>query len=187
MSYLESIIRQFQYYKSLGEKAIGQLKDEDLYWQYNSESNSIAIIVKHLHGNMLSRWTDFLNTDGEKEWRNRDDEFKSDIRGREQLMNLWNQGWDCFFDAINSLKDSDLEKIIFIRNEGHSVTDAINRQLAHYSYHIGQIVYIAKLCNENFVSLSIPRNKSIEYNTGKFEQSKGVRHFTDEFLKKDNP
>ena len=159
-------------YKSLGEKAMAQVEENSLLWQYNPESNSIAIIVKHLHGNMLSRWTDFLTTDGEKPWRHRDDEFVGDVSSRNQLMKIWEEGWAVLFDAIDPLTENDLKKIVYIRNEEHTVTDAINRQLAHYSYHIGQIVYIAKLCNENFESLTIPRNKSEEFNTGKFHESK---------------
>jgi hypothetical protein len=185
MSYLTSITRQFLYYKSLGEKSMAQVPDEKLFWQFNEESNSITIIVKHLHGNMLSRWTDFLTTDGEKPTRNRDGEFVNDIQNRADLESLWKEGWDCLLNALNSLTNNDLERIIYIRNEGHSVMEAINRQLAHYCYHVGQIVYIAKMCNDNFVSLSIPRNTSSGYNARKFSEEKGVRHFTDEFLKKD--
>ena len=184
MPYLSSIQRQFLYYKSLGEKAIAQVADENLFWQYNEESNSIAIIVKHLHGNMLSRWTDFMTTDGEKESRNRDGEFENDIQSRDEVMKLWNEGWDCLMQAIESLTEEDLEKIIYIRNEGHTVMEAINRQLAHYPYHIGQIVFISKMCTDNFHSLSIPRNTSANYNARKFSEEKGTRHFTDEFLKK---
>ena len=182
MSYLSSIQRQFLYYKSLGEKAIAQVEDENLTWQYNEECNSIAIIVKHLHGNMISRWTDFLTTDGEKETRNRDGEFVNDIGSREGIMNLWEESWACLMQAIENLKDEDLEKIIYIRNEGHTVMEAINRQLAHYPYHVGQIVFIAKMCTANFISLSIPRNTSSSYNDKKFSEEKATRHFTEEFL-----
>lgn len=182
--YLESVKKQFDYYKMLGEKTFDQLTDEQLFWQYNPECNSIAMIVKHLCGNMLSRWTDFLNSDGEKEWRNRESEFENDIHTREELMSKWNAGWTCFLNAINSLSDKDLEKLIYIRNMGHTVTEAINRQLAHYPYHIGQIVFIGKMaCDNNWVSLSIPKGKSADYNADKFAVDKRKTHFTDEFLK----
>ena len=172
-NYLESIKKQFEFYKLLGEKTIGQLPDEKLYWQYNKESNSIAIIVKHLWGNMLSRWTDFLTSDGEKQWRERDAEFENNINSREELLAKWDEGWKCLFDAINPLTNEDLEKEIFIRNMGHSVTEAINRQLAHYAYHVGQIVFIGKMiCNEDWVSLSIPRGDSKNYNEEKFSKPK---------------
>jgi hypothetical protein len=172
-SYLSSVISQFSLYRTLGEKAIAQMKDEMLFWQYNSESNSIATIVKHLAGNMLSRWTDIFNTDGEKEWRNRDAEFLNDLDSRDELMALWNSGWDRLFETLNSLQESDLEKIIYIRNEAHTVMDAINRQLAHYSSHVGQIIYIGKMvCNEEWKSLSILRNRSVEFNQEKFSKGK---------------
>lgn len=184
-NYLDSIKRQFLYYKDLGEKAIEQTPEEKLVWQYNAESNSIATIVKHLNGNMISRWTDFLTSDGEKEWRNRDGEFENDIRTKAQVLEVWNKGWDCFFNTINSLSTDDLLKIIYIRNQGHTVMEAINRQLAHYPYHIGQIVFVAKMiANEKWESLSIPRNKSQDYNAEKFSQEKSKTHFTDEYLKK---
>lgn len=184
-NYLKSMNRQFLYYKSLGEKAIAQIEDEKLFWQLNEDSNSIATIVKHLSGNMISRWTDFLTTNGEKEWRNRDGEFENDIKTRAEVIALWDKGWDRLFKTLNELKPDDLEKIIYIRNEGHTVMEAINRQLAHYPYHVGQIVYVAKIIkSSDWASLSIPRNKSKDYNAGKFSQEKGQRHFTDEFLKK---
>ncbi|MEP7196014.1 MAG: DUF1572 family protein [Saprospiraceae bacterium] len=165
--YLSSAKKQFQVYKSLGEKTFKQLSDEQLYWTYNSESNSIALIVKHLWGNMLSRWTDFLISDGEKEWRNRDSEFEIDGSGKELILERWESGWQTLFQTLESLGSEDLQKEIIIRNESLVVTDAINRQLCHYAYHIGQIVYIGKMiCNENWTSLSIPKGKSKEYNLG---------------------
>ena len=182
--YLQSTIKQFEYYKMLGEKTFAQVSDEALFWQYNEESNSIATIVKHLWGNMLSRWTDFLTSDGEKEWRKREEEFENDITTRKEMIDKWNEGWQCLSDALNSLKDNDLDKIIYIRNMGHSITEAINRQLAHYPYHIGQIVFIGKMASENnWQSLSIPRGKSKEYNAEKFAKPKHKEHFTNEFLK----
>ncbi len=182
--YLNSVRKQFEYYKQLGDKTFSQLQDEHLFWTYNDESNSIATIVKHLSGNMLSRWTDFLTSDGEKEWRNRDSEFEDSVTTRQELINQWEKGWKCFFDALNALKTEDLDKIIYIRNQGHSVTEAINRQLAHYPYHVGQIVFIGKMLSENgWNSLSIPKGKSQDFNAEKFSKPKQKRHFTDEFLK----
>ncbi|MGZ3930966.1 MAG: DUF1572 domain-containing protein [Bacteroidia bacterium] len=185
-NYLESIKKQFLYYKSLGQKAMDQVPDEKLFWQYNMESNSIAIIVKHLSGNMLSRWTDFLTSDGEKEWRQRDGEFENDIQTRDDLMKVWNKGWDCLEHTLNSLTADDLTKTVYIRNQGCTAADAINRQLAHYPYHIGQIVFIAKMIEDGkWKSLSIPKNQSAAYNSEKFSQPKEMKHFTDEYLKKD--
>jgi hypothetical protein len=182
--YLESVKKQFLFYKSLGEKTFNQVPEEKLFWQYNQESNSIATIVKHLWGNMLSRWTDFLTSDGEKEWRKRDEEFENVMKTKEALMQKWNEGWQCLFNALNGLTDEDLQKEIFIRNMGHSVTEAINRQLAHYPYHIGQIVFIGKMvCDDQWKSLSIPKGKSLAYNADKFTKAKHREHFTDEFIK----
>jgi len=184
-NYLDSAIKQFEYYKLLGEKTIAQLSDEQLYWQYNAESNSIAIIVKHLWGNMLSRWTDFLTSDGEKEWRNRDAEFETEDKSREALLEKWNEGWSCLFNALHALKEEDVTKIIYIRNQGHTVMEAINRQLAHYPYHVGQIVFIGKMiCDSRWQSLSIPKGNSANYNAEKFSQPKEKKHFTDEYVKK---
>lgn len=183
VSYLKSIKQQFEYYKILGEKAIEQLEEEQLFIALNEDSNSIATIIKHVSGNMLSRWTDFLSSDGEKEWRNRDAEFENDIRIKSELLLIWNKGWTCLFEAINSLKAEDLSKIIYIRNEGHTVTEAINRQLAHYPYHVGQIVFLAKLLKKTeWNSLSIPKNKSTNYNTDKFSQKKSIKNFAEEEL-----
>ena len=183
--YLESVKKQFAYYKMLGEKTFAQLSDEQLFLQVTEESNSIGTIVKHLWGNMLSRWTDFLTTDGEKEWRQRDAEFENDIQDRNELLAKWNEGWDCLFTALNSLTEKNLTDEIYIRNQGHTVLEAINRQLAHYPYHVGQIVFIGKmLVNEKWISLSIPKGNSKEYNAEKFSQEKHKQHFTDEFMKK---
>jgi hypothetical protein len=184
-NYLESVTKQFEYYKMLGDKTFGQLTDEQLLWKLNEESNSIATIVKHLWGNMLSRWTDFLNSDGEKEWRDRDAEFENDVTNREDMMQKWNEGWKCLFDALKDLSDADLDKEIFIRNQGHTVMEAINRQLAHYPYHVGQIVFIGKACLDGkWNSLSIPKGNSKQFNADKFAQDKHKQHFTDEFLNK---
>jgi hypothetical protein len=182
-NYLTSMKKQFEYYKMLGEKAIEQTPDDKLFWQYNDDSNSIATVVKHLWGNMLSRWTDFLTSDGEKEWRHRDAEFENDIKSREELMTKWNEGWQCLFNAINPLSEEDLSKTIYIRNQGQTVTDAMNRQLAHYAYHVGQIVYIAKMAvGSSWKSLSIPKGQSQQYNAEKFSKEKHAEHFTDEYL-----
>ena len=184
-SYLESVKKQFLYYKMLGEKAIAQLEPEQLFVSVNEDTNSIAAIVKHISGNMLSRWTDFLTTDGEKEWRNRDAEFENDLQSKEEVILVWNKGWDCFLEALNSLKPEQLSEIIYIRNEGHTVIEAINRQLAHYPYHVGQIVFYAKqLKNNPWDSLSIPKNKSGNYNAEKFAKEKEIRNFTDDELKR---
>lgn len=180
-NYLESATRQFEYYKMLGEKTFEQVPEEKLFWQYNEDSNSIAAIVKHLWGNMLSRWTDFLTTDGEKEWRDRDAEFENDISGKE-LLQKWNEGWNVLLDSLKQLQQDDLLKIIYIRNQGHTVMEAINRQLAHYPYHIGQIVFIGKMCAENWHSLSIPKGDSKKFNKEKFSKPQHTEHFTDEFL-----
>jgi len=167
-SYLDSVTRQFRYYKLLGEKTFEQLSDDGLFWQPDPESNSIAIIIKHMAGNMLSRWTDFLTTDGEKEWRNRDEEFENANNTREDLMHTWNRGWECLFDALNSITADNWQKTIYIRNEPHSIQDAINRQLAHYPYHVGQIVFIGKMiAGSKWVSLSIPKGASGSYNADK--------------------
>lgn len=183
--YLESAKKQFLYYKTLGEKAIGQLEPEQLFFFVNEDTNSIATIVKHLSGNMLSRWTDFLNSDGEKVWRNRDEEFENNLKSKEEVLSLWNKGWECLFTALNGLQSGQLSQIIYIRNEGHSVIEAINRQLAHYPYHVGQIVFYAKqLKNSDWESLSIPKNKSNSYNADKFSQEKSIKNFTDEELKR---
>ena len=180
-SYLTSITKQFEYYKSLGDKTFNQLDFDEMLWQSDEDSNSISILVKHIAGNMLSRWTNFLTEDGEKEWRNRDDEFVSDFTTKEAVIAAWESGWFCLFKAINSLKTEDLDRIIYIRNGGHTVTEAINRQLAHYSYHVGQIVFLGKLLKgQNWNSLSIPKGDSTKYNKGKFNNEKGRRHFTDD-------
>ena len=172
-NYLQSAIKQFEYYKSLGDKTFAQLSPEKLFWQYNDDSNSIAIIINHLHGNMLSRWTDFLTTDGEKDWRNRDTEFESAVTSKDDLLKRWEAGWKCLFDALHSITDADLDKEILIRNQKHTIAEAINRQLAHYPYHIGQIVFLGKMLSDNnWVSLSIPKGKSDAFNADMFSNPK---------------
>lgn len=180
-SYLTSIIKQFEYYKNLGDKTFNQLHFEDLQTEVSVDVNSISIIVKHLVGNMVSRWTNFLTEDGEKEWRQRDVEFEDTYTSKEQLEDHWNKGWECLFDALKSLSENNLEQIIYIRNQGHTVIEAINRQLAHYSYHVGQIVFLGKILKgEDWQSLSIPKGNSLKYNEKKFKKEKGRRHFTDD-------
>lgn len=183
--YLESVKKQFLYYKKLGKNAIEQLEPEQLFVIVNEDSNSIATIVKHLSGNMLSRWTDFLTTDGEKEWRNRDAEFENDIQTKDEILTIWNTGWDCLFFTLNNLQPNQLDAIIYIRNEGHSVVEAINRQLAHYPYHVGQMVFYAKQIKKTaWKSLSISKNNSEKYNVAKFALEKNIQHFTDAELKR---
>lgn len=162
------------------------MPDEKLFWQYNENSNSIATIVKHLWGNMLSRWTDFLTSDGEKEWRNREAEFENDITSRQELINKWEEAWTCLFKALNSITTEDLQKVIYIRNQGHTIEEAINRQLAHYPYHIGQIVFIGKMIRDvEWTSLSIPKGMSNAFNADKFSKPKQKGHFTDGLLDKE--
>ncbi len=183
--FIVSVKKQMLYYKTVAEKAIDQLEEEQLFVSVNDDTNSIATIVKHLAGNMLSRWTDFLTSDGEKEWRNRDGEFENTINSKEEILKIWNEGWTCFFKAIEELKPEQLSQIIYIRNEGQTALDAINRQLAHYPYHVGQIVFYAKMLKkEEWTSLSIPKNKSNSYNAEKFSKEKSNKHFTDDEMKK---
>ncbi|KJD33051.1 hypothetical protein PK35_08780 [Tamlana nanhaiensis] len=180
-SYLNSALKQFEYYKSLVDNTFKQLTFDEIKWQSSNDANSIAIIVKHMVGNMLSRWTNFLTEDGEKPWRNRDDEFIDTFTSFEALIAAWESAWTCLFSAIKPLNTNDLEQIIYIRNGGHTVTEAINRQLAHYSYHVGQIVFLGKLLKgDDWQSLSIPKGNSKAYNASKFSQDKEKRHFTDD-------
>ena len=180
LNYIDSLNKQFRYYKKIGEQAMHQLSGDQLFWQYNAESNSIALIVKHLAGNMLSRFTDFLAADGEKPWRNRDAEFEHGDLDAAEVLALWQRGWDCFFAALEALKPENLGQIVYIRNEGHMVVEALNRQLAHYPYHIGQIIFIGKMLkDEAWQTLSIARNRSQDFNTGKFAQERRRKHFTD--------
>lgn len=163
--FLDASVRRMKYYKELGEKTFEQLNDADFHFNPSSESNSIAVMIQHIVGNMLSRFINFLTEDGEKDWRNRDDEFEVHNYSKQQLIELWNKGWKCFFDAVESLNENELAKTITIRKEELTVTDAIIRQLAHYPYHIGQIVYVARLIkNENWKNLSIPKGHSQAYN-----------------------
>lgn len=163
--YLQTVIRRVKYYKDLGDKTFEQLDDTGFHYQPNAESNSIAVIIQHVAGNMLSRWTNFLTEDGEKEWRQRDEEFTVHHYNKSQLLEIWEKGWSCFLGALESLKEDDLLKTIYIRQEGLTVIDAINRQLAHYPYHIGQIVYIGRIIKDHaWKNLSIPKGDSQQYN-----------------------
>jgi hypothetical protein len=161
-AYLESVIKRFSEYKSLGDKTFAQLSENDFFFQPNEASNSIAVIIQHMHGNMLSRWTNFLSEDGEKDWRQRDEEFEEQELSREQLILKWEEGWKLVLNTLGSLTAEDLLKQVTIRQQPLTVVDAINRQLAHYSTHVGQIVYIGKWIRGNqWTSLSIPKKTPV--------------------------
>lgn len=163
--FLQSAIKRVNYYKQLGERTFDQLVEKDFYFQPNGVSNSLAVIIQHMSGNMLSRWTNFLTEDGEKSRRNRDTEFENQHYSKQQLMERWEKGWHCFTGALENLQDHDLLKTVYIRKEPLLVIDAINRQLAHYPYHTGQIIYIGKIIKgAGWKSLSIEKNKSEDYN-----------------------
>ncbi|MGH9735751.1 MAG: DUF1572 family protein [Candidatus Acidiferrales bacterium] len=167
-SHLADSMDLFRYYKKLGERAMEQCPDEGLFVALDAESNSIAIIVKHMAGNMRSRWTDFLTSDGEKTDRDRDSEFEGAPNTRAELIALWERGWKILFAALEAMTDADLTRTVMIRSEPHSVTQAINRQIAHYSYHVGQIAFLARhfaaQSGGEWNSLTIPRKKSAEFN-----------------------
>jgi len=166
-SYVTDSIDLFRYYKKLAERAIEQCPEEGLFVALDAESNSIANIVKHISGNMRSRWTDFLTTDGEKPDRNRDSEFEEPPKTRAELLAMWEQGWKYLLDALTPLSDADLTRTVTIRTEPHSVMQAINRQMAHYSYHVGQIAFLAKhfaAQSGKWTALTVPRRKSVEFN-----------------------
>ena len=163
--YLKTAIKRLAYYRELGEKTFEQLDENDFHFQPNEYSNSIAVIIQHMNGNMLSRWTNFLTEDGEKSWRNRDVEFESQRQNKAVLIKLWNDGWDCVLDAWSNLESGDLQKTIYIRHEPLLIVDAINRQLAHYPHHVGQILYIGKMIKgAEWKSLSIEKGKSDAFN-----------------------
>jgi Protein of unknown function (DUF1572) len=173
-AYLDEARRSFRGYKRLAEGALDQLKDADLFYTPDGESNSIAVVMKHIAGNLRSRWTDFLSTDGEKPNRNRDQEFEmSEQVSREQLMRWWEDGWNCVFQSLSALQPADVARTVYIRGEAHSVMQAINRSVTHSAYHVGQIVYLGKLLRkEQWKSLSIPRGKSAEFNALKPDERK---------------
>ena len=183
--YIIGVTKQFEYYKLLGDKTLAQLSDVELTWQYNKESNSIAIMVKHLWGNMMSRWTDFLTSDGEKEFRNRGQEFDLDSSERAILQARWEEGWSCLFSALSSITEEKMDTIVYIRNQGHTITEAINRQMMYYAYHVGQMVYLGRMIRgKEWESLPIPKGASQTYNEEKFSEEKGRRHFTGKYLEK---
>lgn len=162
--YLKVIQERFKDVKNLGDNTISQLSEEDIHWRLNETSNSIAIIAKHLSGNMISRWTDFLSSDGEKASRNRDQEFEDDIPSKREMITIWEKGWKTLLDTLNGLESQDLLKKVTIRGEKHTVLEAIERQMAHYASHVGQIIYIGKqLKDKKWKTLSIPKGKSEEY------------------------
>lgn len=177
-NYLDNIRKLFLYYKKMGDESIVRLSESEIHFRFEENSNNCATIAKHIAGNMLSRWTDFLNSDGEKEWRNRELEFQDDFENKLALFAYWEKGWAALFNAIDSLTPDDLEKIVYIRNEGHSVLEAINRQLAHYSYHIGQLVMLSKaIKGADWESLSIPKGESKNFNQVKFTTEKSRKNF----------
>ncbi|MFZ1808023.1 MAG: DUF1572 family protein [Cyclobacteriaceae bacterium] len=179
-NFLKSTIKLFNYYKGLGDKTFDQLSSEQVKWRPNEASNSIALIVHHLSGNMLSRWTDFLDSDGEKPWRDREAEFEVSYKDKQSMIAAWNEGWSCLLTTLEGLKPDDLEKIIYIRNEGQTVVEAIHRQLAHYASHVGQIMYVGKqIKGENWVSLSISKGGSKDFNADKFSKPLERKHFTE--------
>lgn len=181
MSKISAYQKQFSYYRSLADKAIAQIEDHQLFEKASVESNSIAVMMKHMAGNMLSRWTDIFESDGEKSWRNREDEFINTFSSKEELLAHWNSGWERLEETLEDLSDEDLDTIIYIRNMGCTLHDAIIRQVSHYAYHVGQIVFTARLLKATgFESLSIPLGKSAEYNQSKFSREKEIKHFVDD-------
>ncbi|MDF1699130.1 MAG: DUF1572 family protein [Saprospiraceae bacterium] len=173
--------KQFEYYKGLAEKSIDQLSDDQLFETANAGCNSIAVIMKHISGNMHSRWTNIFEEDGEKEWRNRDEEFIDRFNTKAEVLEYWNSGWAVLFHTLSVVSENELDRIIYIRNMGCTVHDAIIRQLCHYPYHVGQIVHIAKnIKGESFKSLSIPKGASKGYNATRFDKKKTIKHFTDD-------
>jgi hypothetical protein len=175
-NYHEDAVKALRAYKKLAEKAIAQLKDEEFFVTLDEEANSVAVIMKHIAGNAISRWTDFLTSDGEKPDRNRDMEFVIESKTtKDDLLAYWERGWKCVFDAIEPLTPADFEKTVLIRGEKHTIAQAINRQLMHYAYHIGQIVFLAKhFRSAERTSLSIPRNRSADFNVYLGAQPGGV-------------
>ena len=169
--YLESAIKEFQRYKTLGDKTFARLSEKEIHWRFNEETNSIAIIVKHMVGNMLSRWTNFLTEDGEKPWRKRDTEFEDPYSSKEEMLQAWENGWQCVFKALRTINEDNFHTHIRIRNEQHNIFEAVNRQLGHYAYHTGQIITTAKnILGERWQSLSIPKGGSEEFNNSMFKK-----------------
>ncbi|MEM9648680.1 MAG: DUF1572 family protein [Bacteroidota bacterium] len=167
--YIKSVCFEFDRYKSMGEKTFAQLTDEEIHWKYTDTDNSIAIIVKHMVGNMLSRWTNFLTEDGEKTWRNREMEFEAPYTSKSEMLVAWKRGWDCLFEALDGINKSNFNTKVKIRNQEHSIIEAVNRQLAHYSSHVGQLVFLGKMIKgKDWTSLSIPKGGSEAFNRKMF-------------------
>ena len=172
-NYLKSVLFEFQRYKTMGDKTFAQMSDVDIHWRYAETDNSIAIIVKHMVGNMISRWTNFLTEDGEKSWRERDMEFEKPFSTKAEMIAAWEKGWKCLFDALAQIDSNNFQHNIKIRNEEHSIVEAINRQLAHYASHIGQIVFVGKMIKcDDWNSLSIPKGASKAFNKKMFGTDK---------------
>ena len=184
--YLQSTKKLFKYYYTIGRKALEQLSDQELHFKYHAEDNTIAIIVKHMTGNMHSRFTNFLSQDGEKSWRNRDQEFTETDKSKAEILQDWEAGWQMVFSALDQSKKIQLDKqLVYIRNQGHTIIEAFSRQLAHYANHTGQIIYLAKsIKGEAWESLSIPKGGSRKYNDTKFRVNKSKNFFADEFIDK---
>lgn len=177
---LNGLISLMRYQKSVSEKAISQIDDRQLHEVIIGFEHSIAILMKHISGNLSSMWTRFRTEDGEKPWRDRENEFADDFADRQDLLKNWQKGWDVFFAAMDSISHEEIESVIYIRNEGHKIYEAAERSLSHISYHTGQIVMIARyFAGENWVSLSIPKGKTEEYNRGKFEQGRSIGFYKD--------
>ncbi len=180
---MDSYRKLFEYYKNLGQRTFGQISDDALFrWAPNEQSNSISVIVQHLSGNMNSRWTDFLTTDGEKEWRDREGEFISNFKDKSEMITAWEEGWACLFRALDGINEENKEQLVYIRSKGHTIDEAIQRQLAHYAYHVGQIVYLGRLLvGDSWKSLSIAKGDSERYNRDSFGDCRRKEHFTKEW------
>ena len=182
---LQGITKQFEYYRMIAEKAISRLSEEELNLKISTESNSVAMLMRHLTGNLLSRFTDFFTEDGEKSWRNRDEEFADGTYEKIALITEWNKAWEVLFQTLKGIDTTNIEQSVKIRNQEHTIAEAIYRQLSHYPYHIGQIVFIGKLIrNQDWQSLTIAKNKSQEYNRGKFDNPNSETHFSQGYLDK---
>tara|TARA_R110002167_G_scaffold51470_10_gene148923 strand:+ start:686 stop:1213 length:528 start_codon:yes stop_codon:yes gene_type:complete len=170
-NFMDSALFEFKRYKALGDKTFSQLSSEEILWTLNHGDNSISLIVKHMVGNMLSRWTNFMTADGEKPWRNREAEFEGPYGSKSEMLRAWEQGWQCLFDALATINSANFNTLVLIRNEEHTVMEAMLRQLAHYANHVGQIVMLGKMIKgKDWVSLSIPRGGSEAFNKKKFEE-----------------
>lgn len=173
-SYLKSIRFEYMRYKTMAERAVAQLEDGELHWKASENANSVAVLMQHIAGNTLSRFTDFLTSDGEKNWRDRDSEFEEQFTDRGELMAYWERGWQCLFDALNALAEADLERTVYVRAEGHTVAEALNRSMGHHAYHVGQIVHIGiQLKGDAWQTLSIPRGQSQAFNEQMFAKNRG--------------